>query len=103
VEEQCAQRTRERKRCNEADCGGMPDHAVEELHTLTGQWKDGRKVLFTCAYTAFHMPVDALARRAQRDKSFGHAFSPHYLRHTCAIRPINVGSDVTINLEVAWS
>jgi site-specific recombinase XerD len=40
--------------------------------------------------------VDTLAERAQKDKPFTHAFSPHCVRHTFAIQHINVGTDVKL-------
>ena len=58
--------------------------------------KDGKKYFFTCTYTALRMRVDTLAERAQKDKKFTHAFSPHCLRHTFAIQHINFGTDVKL-------
>jgi integrase len=74
----------------------LPEHVVEMLNTLPGQMKNGRKYFFTCTYTALRMRVDTLAERAQAEKSFAHAFSPHCLRHTFAIQHINVGTDVKL-------
>jgi len=74
----------------------LPEHVVEMLHTLPGQMKDGKKYFFTCTYTALRMRVDTLAERAQKDKPFPHAFSPHCLRHTFAIQHIHVGTDVKL-------
>jgi integrase len=74
----------------------LPDHVVEQLHALPGQMKDGKKYYFTCTYTALRMRVDVLAERAQKDKGFSHAFSPHCLRHTFAIQHIHVGTDVKL-------
>lgn len=74
----------------------LPEHVVEMLNALPGQVKDGRKYFFTCTYTALRMRVDTLAGRAQKDKKFMHAFSPHCLRHTFAIQHINVGTDVKL-------
>ena len=58
--------------------------------------KNGKKYFFTCTYTALRMRIDALAERAQKEKPFAHAFSPHCLRHTFAIQQINVGTDVKL-------
>ena len=66
------------------------------LNTLPGQMKNGKKYFFTCTYTALRMRIDALAERAQKEKPFAHAFSPHCLRHTFAIQHINVGTDVKL-------
>ena len=74
----------------------LPGHVVEMLKVLPGQMKDGQKYFFTCTYTALRMRVDTLAERAQKDKPFAHAFSPHCLRHTFAIQHINVGTDVKL-------
>jgi integrase len=74
----------------------LPEHVVEMLKTLPGQMKDGKTYFFTCTYTALRMRVDTLAKRAQKDKPFLHAFSPHCLRHTFAIQHINVGTDVKL-------
>jgi integrase len=74
----------------------LPEHVVEMLNRLPGQWKDTKKYFFTSTYTALRMRVDTLAQRAQRDKPFTHAFSPHCLRHTFAIQHINVGTDVKL-------
>jgi integrase len=74
----------------------LPDHVVELLRALPGQRKDGKKQFFTCSYTALRMRVDTLAARAQKDRPFAHAFSPHCLRHTFAIQHINVGTDVKL-------
>ena len=74
----------------------LPGHVVEMLHALPGQMKGGKKYFFTCTYTALRMRVDTLAERAQKDKPFTHAFSPHCLRHTFAIQHINVGTDVKL-------
>jgi integrase len=74
----------------------VPEHVVEMLRALPGQFQNGRKQYFTCSYTALRMRVDALARRAQKGQPFAHAFSPHCLRHTFAIQHINVGTDVKL-------
>ncbi|MEO8591970.1 MAG: tyrosine-type recombinase/integrase, partial [Candidatus Solibacter sp.] len=74
----------------------VPAHLVEMLRALPGQMKNGRKHFFTCTYTALRMRVDTLAERAQVEKPFSHAFSPHCLRHTFAIQHINVGTDVKL-------
>ena len=74
----------------------LPEHVVEMLNALPGQMKDGKKYFFTCTYTALRMRVDTLAERAQKDKKFTHAFSPHCLRHTFAIQHLNVGTDVKL-------
>ena len=74
----------------------LPEHVLDLLRGLPGQWKDGKKYYFTCTYTALRMRIDALAERAQRDQPFTHAFSPHCLRHTFAIQHINVGTDVKL-------
>ena len=74
----------------------LPDHVVEMLKALPGHMKDGKKYFFTCTYTALRGRVDTLAERAQKDKPFTHAFSPHCLRHTFAIQHINVGTDVKL-------
>jgi integrase len=74
----------------------LPEHVVEMLKALPGQMKDGKKYFFTCTYTALRGRVDTLAERAQKDKPFTHAFSPHCLRHTFAIQHINVGTDVKL-------
>lgn len=74
----------------------LPEHVVQTLNALPGHIKDGKKYFFTCTYTALRMRVDALAERAQKDKPFTHAFSPHCLRHTFAIQHINVGTDVKL-------
>ena len=74
----------------------LPEHVVKMLNALPGQMKVGRKYFFTCTYTALRMRVDTLAERAQKDKPFTHAFSPHCLRHTFAIQHINVGTDVKL-------
>jgi site-specific recombinase XerD len=66
------------------------------LNALPGQVNHGRKYFFTCTYTALRMRVDTLAERAQKDKKFMHAFSPHCLRHTFAIQHLNVGTDVKL-------
>jgi integrase len=74
----------------------LPEHVVELLNALPGQMKDGKKYFFTCTYSALRERVDTLAERAQKDKPFTHAFSPHCLRHTFAIQHINVGTDVKL-------
>jgi integrase len=74
----------------------LPEHVVEMLNTLPGQMKNGKKYFFTCTYSALRMRVDTLAERAQKEKSFAHAFSPHCLRHTFAIQHINMGTDVKL-------
>src|SRR5258706_13170982 len=74
----------------------LHEHVVEMLHTLPGQMNDGKKYFFTCTYTALRMRVHPLAERAQKDKPFPHAFSPHCLRHTFAIQHIHVGTDVKL-------
>jgi integrase len=74
----------------------LPDHVMEMLKALPGQMKDGKKYFFTCTYSALRGRVDTLAERAQEDKPFTHAFSPHCLRHTFAIQHINVGTDVKL-------
>jgi len=74
----------------------LPDHVVEMLNALPGQMKDGKKYFFTCTYSALRERVDTLAERAQKDRPFTHAFSPHCLRHTFAIQHINVGTDVKL-------
>jgi integrase len=74
----------------------LPEHVVAMLNALPGQIRDGKKYFFTCTYTALRMRIDALAERAQREKPFAHAFSPHCLRHTFAIQHINVGTDVKL-------
>src|SRR6516164_1031713 len=74
----------------------LPEHVVAMLNTLPGQMKNGKKYFFTCTYTALRMRIDALAERAQKEKPFAHAFSPHCLRHTFAIQHINVGTDVKL-------
>jgi integrase len=74
----------------------LPEHVVEMLQALPGQMKHGKKYFFTCTYTTLRGRVDALAERAQKDKPFTHAFSPHCLRHTFAIQHINVGTDVKL-------
>jgi integrase len=66
------------------------------LQALPGQMKHGKKYFFTCTYTTLRGRVDSLAERAQKDKPFTHAFSPHCLRHTFAIQHINVGTDVKL-------
>src|SRR5947208_13832951 len=74
----------------------LPEHVFGMLRALPGQMKAGKKYFFTCTYTALRMRVDTLAERAQIDKPFTHAFSPHCLRHTFAIQHINVGTDVKL-------
>ena len=74
----------------------LPEHVVEMLNALPGQFKDDKKYFFTCTYTALRGRLDTLAERAQKDKPFTHAFSPHCLRHTFAIQHINVGTDVKL-------
>jgi integrase len=74
----------------------LPEHVVEMLNALLGQMRDGKKYFFTCTYTALRMRVHTLAERAQKDKPFSHAFSPHCLRHTFAIQHIHMGTDVKL-------
>src|ERR1022692_4319169 len=74
----------------------LPEHVVEMLNALPGQIRDGKKYFFTCTYTALRGRIDTLAERAQKDKPFTHAFSPHCLRHTFAIQHIDVGTDVKL-------
>jgi integrase len=74
----------------------LPAHVVELLNALPGQMRDGKKYFFTCTYSALRMRTDTLAERAQKEKPFMHAFSPHCLRHTYAIQHINVGTDVKL-------
>ena len=69
---------------------------MEMLNALTGQMRDGKKYFFTCRYSALRMRIDTLAERAQKERPFTHAFSPHCLRHTYAIQHINVGTDVKL-------
>jgi integrase len=64
----------------------LPEHVVEMLQALPGQMKHGKKYFFTCRYSALRMRVDSLAERAQTDKKFTHAFSPHCLRHYATSR-----------------
>jgi len=73
----------------------LPEHVVEMLNALPGQRKDGKNYFFTCTYTALRMRVDTLAQRAQKEKPFSHAFSPHCLRHYAASRTMPRGSKRT--------
>jgi integrase len=74
----------------------LPEHVVEMLRALAGRTENGKKYFFTCTYSALRTRVDTLAARAQKDRPFAHAFSPHCLRHTFAIQHINVGTDVKL-------
>jgi len=69
----------------------LPEHVVEMLKALPGQVRDGKKYFFTCTYTALRMRVDTRAERAQKEKPFTHAFSPHCLRHYAASRTMPRG------------
>ena len=71
----------------------LPEHVIELLQALPGQVRDGKKYFFTCAYSALRMRIDTLAERAQKEKPFTHAFSPHCLRHYAASRTMPRGSE----------
>jgi integrase len=64
----------------------LPEHVMELLNALPGQMRDGKKYFFTCRYSALRMRIDTLAERAQKERPFTHAFSPHCLRHYAASR-----------------
>ena len=64
----------------------LPQHVAQLLKALPRQLKDGKKYFFSCTYTALRMRIDALATRAQKEKPFSHAFSPHCLRHYAEFR-----------------
>src|SRR6266851_5594017 len=64
----------------------LPEHVMEMLQALPGQMRDGKKYFFTCRYSALRMRIDTLAERAQKERPFTHAFSPHCLRHYAASR-----------------
>ena len=74
----------------------VPDHVVKMLQALPGRLEGGRKYLFTCSYTALRERVSTLAAKAQREKPFSHAFSPHCLRHTFAIQHFHEGTPVQL-------
>ncbi len=62
--------------------------------------KDDKEYFFTCMYTTLRGRIDTLAERAQKDKKFTHAFSPHCLRHE--VEKLDVSRVVSYARKRGW-